>query len=88
MENQENISMEELIKEIPMYKVASSNISAIGYSPKRQVLRVIFGNNSSYLYFNVEPIIWDGLIKSHSKGKYLTENITKQKDKYRYLKVL
>ena len=87
MDNQETIDLPTLLKEITMYKVMSSNISAIGYSPKRQVLRVIFGNNSQYLYFGVEPIIWDALSKSESKGRFLTENITKRKDKYKYIKV-
>lgn len=86
MENS-NIDLQTILKDINMYKVASSNISALGYSPKMQVLRVIFSNNSSYLYFGVEPLIWELLAKSQSKGKFLTENITRRKDKYKYLKI-
>lgn len=86
MENS-NIDLPTILKDINMYKVASSNISALGYNPKSQVLRVIFNGGSSYLYFNVEPIMWDALAKSQSKGKFLTENITKRKDKYKYLKI-
>lgn len=87
MEDSNNIDLQSIIKSINMYKVNSSNISALGYNPKTHVLRVIFGNNSSYLYFGVEPLIWDALAKSQSKGKFLTENITRRKDKYKYLKI-
>lgn len=86
MENS-NIDLQTILKDINMYKVASSNIAALGYNPTSQVLRVIFTNNASYLYFGVEPIIWDALTKSQSKGKFLTENITRRRDKYKYLKV-
>ena len=40
MENS-NIDLPTILKDINMYKVASSNISALGYNPKSQVLRVI-----------------------------------------------
>ncbi|WP_304393224.1 KTSC domain-containing protein [uncultured Clostridium sp.] len=87
MEESNNINLQELIKEIPMYKVASSNISALGYNSKRQVLRVMFSNNASYLYFEVEPAMWELLIRSQSKGKFLTEHITRHKEKYKYIKI-
>lgn len=86
MENS-NIDLQTILKDINMYKVASSNISALGYNPKMQVLRVIFSNNASYLYFGVEPVMWELLAKSQSKGKFLTENIARRKDKYKYLKI-
>jgi len=86
MENS-NIDLQSIIKRINMYKVSSSNISALGYNQTTHVLRVIFSNNASYLYFEVEPLIWDALIKSQSKGRFLTENIIRIKDKYKYLKI-
>ncbi len=86
MENS-NIDLQSIIKRINMYKVSSSNISALGYNQTTHVLRVIFSNNASYLYFEVEPLIWDALIKSQSKGRFLTENIIRRKDKYKYLKI-
>lgn len=84
---QSNIDLQTILKDINMYKVASSNLAAIGYNPTSKVLRVIFSNNSSYLYFDVEPIIWDALCKSQSKGKFLTEHVVRRKDKYKYLKI-
>lgn len=86
MENSE-IDLQSIIKGINMYKVSSSNISALGYNSTTRVLRVIFNNGASYLYFGVEPLIWDALAKSQSKGRFLTENITKRRDKYQYIKI-
>lgn len=51
--DQENL--QEIIKEIQMFKVYSTNIVALDYDESRKILRVIFKGNSSYLYFNVEP---------------------------------
>lgn len=83
--DQENL--QEIIKEIQMFKVYSTNIVALGYDESRKILRVIFKGNSSYLYFNVEPEIWENLKNSESKGRTLSESIIKQKDKYKYIKI-
>ena len=50
-------------------------------------MRVIFKNKSSYLYFNVEPEIWDIVSKAQSSGKALNEHIVKHKEKYKYIKL-
>jgi hypothetical protein len=81
------IDLQTILKGINMYKVASSNLAAVGYNATSKVLRVIFNGGSSYLYFGVEPIVWDALCKSQSKGRFLTENVTKRKDKYKYIKI-
>lgn len=83
--DQENL--QEIIKEIQMFKVYSTNIVALGYDESRKILRVIFKGNSSYLYFNVEPEVWENLKNSESKGRTLSESIIKQKDKYKYIKI-
>lgn len=83
--DQENL--QEIIKEIQMFKVYSTNIVALGYDESRKILRVIFKGNSSYLYFNVEPEVWENLKNSESKGRTLNESIIKQKDKYKYIKI-
>jgi hypothetical protein len=83
--DQENL--QEIIKEIQMFKVYSTNIVALGYNESRKILRVIFKGNSSYLYFNVEPEVWENLKNSESKGRTLSESIIKQKDKYKYIKI-
>lgn len=83
--DQENL--QKIIKEIQMFKVYSTNIVALGYDESRKILRVIFKGNSSYLYFNVEPEVWENLKNSESKGRTLSESIIKQKDKYKYIKI-
>ena len=83
--DQENL--QEIIKEIQMFKVYSTNIVALGYDESRKILRVIFKGNSSYLYFNVEPEVWENLKNSESKGRTLSESIIKQKNKYKYIKI-
>ena len=77
----------EIVKNIKMYKIASSNITALGYDENNKVLRVIFKNNSSYIYTNVEPEVWQIIINSESKGKSLNENIVRHKEKYKYYKL-
>jgi len=80
----ENLS--EIISQIPMYKVTSSNLEAIGYNPDKQVMRVIFKGGSSYLYYQVEPETWNMIINSESKGKTLNESVIKQKEKYKFIR--
>lgn len=83
----ESENIEELIKIIPMHKVYSNNLLAMGYNEEKRVMRVIFKNKSSYLYFNVEPEIWDIVSKAQSSGKALNEHIVKHKEKYKYIKL-
>ena len=83
--DQENL--QEIIKEIQMFKVYSTNIVALGYDESRKILRVIFKGNSSYLYFNLEPEVWENLKNSESKGRTLRESIIKKKDKYKYITI-
>ena len=79
--------LKEIVTNIKMYRVFSTNLGAWGYDEVHKILRVIFKGNSSYLYFNVEPEIWNILNESESKGKTLNECVTKQKDKYKYIKL-
>jgi len=83
--NQEQIN--DIVDNIKMQRVFSTNLVAIGYDENKRVLRVIFKGNSSYLYFNVEPEVYTTLIQSESKGKTLNESVIKQKEKYKYIKL-
>lgn len=77
----------EIARNIPMYKVFSSNVSGIGYDNKNKLMKVIFKGNHSYLYFNVEQDTYDNIMNSESKGKTLNESVVRQKDKYKYIKL-
>lgn len=83
--SQEQLS--QIVTNIKMTPVISSNIVAIGYDRENKVLRVIFKGNSSYLYFNVEEEVYNNLAQSESKGKTLNESVVRQKDKYKYIKI-
>lgn len=80
--------IQEIVKNITMYKVMSSNIVAIGYDENNHIMRVIFKGNSSYLYFGVEPETYSIIAQSESKGKTLNEQVVRQKDKYKYMKLI
>ena len=84
MENQQLLNV---INQIPMYKVESSNINFIGYDENNRILKVIFNTNSSYVYFGIPLIIWEELKISESKGKYLTENVIKKPEQYKFIKI-
>lgn len=79
--------LREIILNIKMYRVYSTNLVALGYSEEYKILRVIFKGNTSYAYFNVEPEIWSLLNNSESKGKTLSESVVRQKEKYKYIKL-
>lgn len=79
--------IKEIVQNIKMCRVFSTNLVALGYDESHKILRVIFKGNSSYLYFNVEPEIWNMLNNSESKGKTLSESVIRQKDKYKYIKL-
>lgn len=53
-------------------EVNSSTVKAIGYDSG--TLYVVY-NGGTYTYKNVPPMIYEGLLKADSKGKYLNENV-------------
>ena len=77
----------EITKSIEMKPIYSSNIVSIGYNEALKIMRVIFKGGASYLYFNVEPNIYNTIAYAESKGKSLNENVIKNKNKYLYLKL-
>lgn len=62
--------------EIEMKPVASSNLSAVGYDPATQRLRVRFGTKPLiYEYADVPQAKFDGLMAAESKGSYFFHSI-------------
>lgn len=57
------------------YLVASSNLSSVGYDRGAQVLEVEFLNGSVYQYYNVPENMYDQIMQSTSKGKFLNTYI-------------
>ena len=52
-----------------MQSVNSSNLSAVGYDPTTQTLRIAF-HSGIYDYFNVPSNIYTNLMNAVSKGEY------------------
>ena len=64
------------ITKIPtLAPVASSALSAIGYSPAAQTLFIKFPSGNVYSYADVSTDLWDAFQKAESKGKFYGANI-------------
>ena len=83
----DNERLNQVIDNIPMYKIVSSNISFIGYSEEYKILKVIFTTGATYIYFGVPEVIWKELLNTESKGKFLNESVIKRKDLYQFIKL-
>ena len=67
-----------------MQFVDSSNIEAIGYDPEARELHVRFlKSGDTYVYSDVNPVVFDELMQAESKGSYLNRRI---KGNYQYHK--
>jgi hypothetical protein len=55
-------------------EVQSSNIKSIGYSKPNKSMDIEF-SGGVYRYQNVPPAIFESLMASESKGKFVNENV-------------
>lgn len=55
--------------------VQSSNLTAVGYDDGENKLYVAFKANTLYVYHDVPQEIYQELMKSDSKGKFLNQNV-------------
>lgn len=86
----EEITQEQInviVQNTPLLPVYSFNIQGIGYNEQSKNLRVLFKGGGNYIYFNVEPEIYEQIKTSQSKGKTLNESVVKHKDKYKYIRI-
>lgn len=60
------------IKRIP---VESTALAAVGYSKRLRALEIEFRNGAIYRYLEVEPAVYDALLKAPSKARYYDDNI-------------
>ena len=60
---------ENLLGQIQMIPVNSSDIAAWGYKPISAQLQIQFTNNRIYLYENISPMEFEQLMLAPSKGK-------------------
>lgn len=63
----------------------SSQLSAHGYDPAEQKLRIQFKTGTTYEYDGVPPEVYDSLTKAKSMGRWFAENIKAKPYYYRKL---
>ena len=61
-----------------MHEVESSNVKSIGYETETSTLKVEYKSGYKYEYENVPANIFDELLESVSKGKYMNQVIKGQ----------
>lgn len=69
------------MKDIKFTKVDSSNIISVGYDDNSLYVNYKSG---TYKYENVDRSVYESLLTSESKGRFMNENI---KGKYSYSKL-
>lgn len=62
-----------------MVHVRSSAISAVGYDPESRRMKITFTQGHTYDFCRVPQHVYDGLMRSNSKGTFYNDNI---KDRY------
>lgn len=70
-------STEAAPQKIPMQRVESSQIDAIGYDPETKTLAVTFSNMATYHYFDVPPEAHAALIGAESIGSHFYRHFKK-----------
>lgn len=81
----------ENAKSIQLKPVISKNISAIGYDQDKQILKVVFENKNGctiYAYNKVEPQVYKELMTSESVGSALSRLVIKEKERYKYIRLV
>lgn len=71
------------MQNIKFETVQSSNIKSVGYDDSTKSLFVNY-NSGTYKYDNVDKKVYEDLLSSSSKGRFLNENI---KGQYTYSKI-
>jgi hypothetical protein len=58
-----------------MIRVSSSAISAIGYDPSTQRMQIKFTQGQTYAFCRVPASVYEGFLRSGSKGTYYDSHI-------------
>ena len=67
-----------------MIDVDSSMLMSVGYDSTSQTLRTVFNSGKTYDYFEVSQKVYEQLMSSESKGRYMRDEII---DMYSYQEV-
>lgn len=60
---------------IDLYPVESSVIAAAGFDPQQRIMVVLYNTGRAYEYHAVPPEVFQGLMESRSKGRYLNDKV-------------
>jgi hypothetical protein len=60
---------------IPMTKIVSSNIAAIGHDAAKNELHVRFSSGVTYVYSDVHRVFYQNMLAAKSAGSYHAEHI-------------
>jgi len=74
-ENIRSSARNPVISHIPRDSVNSRAITSLGYSKRRHILEIEFGNGAVYRYLQVSPAVYRDLMTSDSKTRYYDTNI-------------
>jgi hypothetical protein len=69
-----------IVSRIRRIPVESTALAAVGYSTRLRALEIEFRSGAIYRYLEVEPAVYDALLKAPSKARFYDENI---RHKYR-----
>jgi hypothetical protein len=61
--------------------VESSNIASVGFCPNRKCVEVEFKNGAVYEYPDCDQKLYDDLMASESKGKFVNSHLKSRKFK-------
>jgi len=64
--------------------VESTNLDSVGFDRGKSTLEIEFRDGSIYQYYDVPEMVYEGLMRAGSKGRFLHENI---RDVFRYVRL-
>ena len=67
--------------------IQSSHLAYIGYDPDSMTMQIQFKNGSLYTYQNIEPETYNAMMGSGDPGKYFTDIIRPQRNRYVFTRV-
>jgi hypothetical protein len=74
-ENVRSDARNPVISHIPRTAVTSKVIASVGYSKRRHILEIEFGNGAVYRYLQIPPSVYRDLLAAQSKARYYDTNI-------------
>jgi len=60
---------------IDMTPVQSSNLAAVGYDAEARELTIEFVSGETYVYEDIDPALYEGLMSAGSLGSFFYANI-------------